>query len=87
MCSHLAVPFSVGIRICRSSRQNITETVAAQHIPACIFFIYTRKGERKLRFAYEAHAACDIHGYVMETVVTPGNVRDSVAFDDVYAAA
>lgn len=46
-----------------------------------------RKGERKRRFAYEAHTACDIHGYVMETVVIPGNVCDSAAFDDVYAAA
>ena len=42
MCSHLAVPFSVGATICRNSRQNITETVALQRISACIFFIYTR---------------------------------------------
>ena len=33
---------------------------------------------------YEAHTACDKNGYVLETVVTPGNVHDSVAFDDVY---
>ena len=43
-----------------------------------------RKGEHKRCFAYEAHTACDVHGYVLETVVTPGNVHDSVAFDDVY---
>ena len=42
------------------------------------------KGEHKRQFAYEAHTACDKHGYVLETVVTPGNVHDSVAFDDVY---
>ena len=42
------------------------------------------KGEHKRQFAYEAHTACDEHGYVLETVVTAGNVHDSVAFDDVY---
>ncbi|USF28334.1 IS1182 family transposase ISBcl1 [Firmicutes bacterium ASF500] len=43
-----------------------------------------QKGEHKRCFAYEAHTACDKSGYVLETVVTPGNVHDSVAFDDVY---
>ena len=43
-----------------------------------------RKGDHKRCFAYEAHTACDVHGYILETVVTPGNVHDSVAFDDVY---
>ncbi len=38
----------------------------------------------KRQFAYEAHTAHDEHGDVLETVVTPGNVHDSVAFDDVY---
>lgn len=42
------------------------------------------KGEHKRQFAYEAHTACDKNGYVLEAVVTPGNVHDSVAFDDVY---
>ena len=42
------------------------------------------KGDHKRQFAYEAHTACDKHGYILETVVTPGNVHDSVAFDDVY---
>lgn len=42
------------------------------------------KGEHRRCFAYEAHTACDEHGFVLETVVTPGNVHDSVAFDDVY---
>lgn len=43
------------------------------------------KGEHKKAFAYEAHTACDKHGYIMEVVVTPGNVHDSVAFEPVYA--
>lgn len=42
------------------------------------------KGEHQRQFSYEAHTACDKNGFVLETVVTPGNVHDSVAFDDVY---
>lgn len=49
--------------------------------PECGMFV---KGDHKKQFAYEAHTACDKNGYVLETVVTPGNVHDSVAFDDVY---
>lgn len=42
------------------------------------------KGEHKKQFAYEAHTACDKNGYILGVEVTPGNVHDSVAFDDVY---
>ena len=42
------------------------------------------KGDHKRQFAHEAHTACDKHGFVLEAVVTPGNVHDSVAFDEVY---
>ncbi len=49
--------------------------------PECGVF---HKGEHKRCFAYEAHTACDKNGYVLEAVVTPGNVHDSVTFDDVY---
>lgn len=42
------------------------------------------KGEHKKQFAYEAHTACEKNGYVVGVDVTPGNVHDSVAFDDVY---
>lgn len=42
------------------------------------------KGEHKREFAYEAHTACDKNGFILEAVVTPGNVHDSVAFDEVY---
>ena len=49
--------------------------------PECGVF---HKGEHKRCFAYEAHTACDKNGYVLEAVVTPGNVHDSVAFDDIY---
>ena len=42
------------------------------------------KGEHKRCFAYEAHTACDGHGFVLDTVVTPGNVHDSVAFHPLY---
>ncbi len=49
--------------------------------PECGLFV---KGSHERKFAYEAHTACDKNGFVLETVVTPGNVHDSVAFDDVY---
>ncbi|MDL2248989.1 transposase, partial [Tyzzerella sp. OttesenSCG-928-J15] len=49
--------------------------------PECGMFI---KGEHRRCFAYEAHTACDGHGFVLETFITPGNIHDSVAFDDVY---
>jgi hypothetical protein len=42
------------------------------------------KGSRKRQFAYVAHTACDANGFVPEAVVTPGNVHDSIAFDDIY---
>ena len=42
------------------------------------------KGEHKRQFAYEAHTACDKNGFVLDVEVTPGNVHDSVAFDEVY---
>ena len=42
------------------------------------------KGDHNRQFTYEAHTACDSHGFVLETVVTPGNVHDSVVFDEVY---
>ncbi len=41
------------------------------------------KGDHKRQFAHEVHTACDEHGYILETVVTPCNVHDSVAFDEV----
>ena len=37
------------------------------------------KGEHKKCFAYEAHTACDRHNFVMDVVVTPGNIHDSIA--------
>ena len=49
--------------------------------PDCGMFV---KGDHKRQFAYEAHTACDKNGYVLATVVTAGNVHDSIAFDDVY---
>ena len=49
--------------------------------PDCGLFV---KGEHKRQFAYEAHTACEKNGFVLETVVTAGNVHDSVVFDEVY---
>ena len=49
--------------------------------PDCGLFV---KGDHKKQMAYEAHTICDVHGVVLEVEVTPGNVHDSVPFDDVY---
>ena len=49
--------------------------------PECGVF---HKGEHKKCFAYTAQTACDKHGYVMDATVNPGNVHDSVAFDELY---
>ena len=42
------------------------------------------KGEHKKCFAYEAHTVCDKHNFILDVTVTPGNVHDSVAFDELY---
>lgn len=42
------------------------------------------KGEHKKCFAFEAHTVCDKHNFILDAKVTPGNVHDSVAFDDLY---
>lgn len=43
---------------------------------------YYVKGEREKQFAYSAHTSCDDNGFVLSTLVTPGNVHDSqVAID------
>ena len=64
----------------KAAKKQKTVTVSTTD-PECGMF---HKGEHKRCFAYEAHTACDKNGYVLEAVVTPGNVHDSVAFDDVY---
>lgn len=49
--------------------------------PDCGMFV---KGAHERQFAYEAHTACDKHGFVLGVEVTAGNVSDSVAWDAVY---
>ena len=41
------------------------------------------KGAHERQFAYEAHTACDKHGFVLGVEVTAGNVSDSAAWDAV----
>ena len=49
--------------------------------PDCGVF---RKGEHEVQFAYETHTACDENGFILGYGVTPGNIHDSAAFDEVY---
>lgn len=49
--------------------------------PDCGMFV---KGEHERQFAYEAHTACERHGFILGVEVTAGNIHDSVAWDAVY---
>ncbi len=49
--------------------------------PECGLF---HKGEHKVQFAYTAHTACDKHNFILDVNVAPGNVHDSVMFDELY---
>ncbi len=42
------------------------------------------KGEHQKCFAYEAQTACDKNNFVLDVTVVPGNVNDSVSFDELY---
>ena len=68
-------------KLARREKQGFRTVTKSVTDPDCGLFV---KGEHKRQFAYEAHTACDKNGFVLETVVTPGNVHDSVAFDEVY---
>ncbi len=58
-----------------------TEKTVSTTDPDCGMFV---KGEHERQFAYEAHTACDSHGFVLGVEVTAGNVHDSVAWDKLY---
>ena len=68
-------------KLARRKKQGFRTVTKSTTDPDCGLFV---TGEHKRQFAYEAHTACDKNGFVLETVVTPGNVHDSVAFDEVY---
>lgn len=63
------------------AEEETKEVTVSETDPECGLF---HKGEHELQFAYEAHTACDEHGFILGYEVTPGNVHDSVAFDAVY---
>ena len=68
-------------KLARRKKQGFRTVTKSTTDSDCGLFV---KGGHKRQFAYEAHTACDKNGFVLETVVTPGNVHDSVAFDEVY---
>lgn len=45
---------------------------------------YYVKGEHEKCFAYSAQTACDNNGFVLGSVVVPGNVHDSQSFHPLY---
>ena len=60
--------------------ETVTRTVSTTDPDSGMFV----KGEHERQFAYEAHTACDKHGFVLAVEVTAGNIHDSVAWDAVY---
>lgn len=58
-----------------------TEKTVSTTDPESGMFI---KGEHERQFAYEAHTACDRHGFILGVEVTAGNIHDSVAWDSLY---
>jgi len=62
------------------SEETVEKTVSTTD-PDCGMFV---KGEYERQFDYEAHTACDRHGFVLGAEVTAGNVHDSVAWDNIY---
>ena len=67
-------------KLARRKKDTRTVTVSTTDPESGLF----HKGEHKRCFAYGAHTVCDKNGYVLETVVTPGNDHDSTVFDEVY---
>ena len=59
----------------------MTEKTVSTTDPDCGMFV---KGEHERQFAYEAHTACDRHGFILGVEVTAGNIHDSVAWDALY---
>ena len=74
------VVFVDGTHIKANANTKKTATVSTTD-PDCGMFV---KGDHKRQMAYEAHTVCDVHGVVLDVEVTPGNVHDSVPFDDLY---
>ena len=68
-------------KLARRKKEKLHTVTKSATDPECGLFV---KGEHKRQFAYEAHTACENNGFILETVVTSGNVHDSVAFDEVY---
>lgn len=58
-------------KLARRKKQGFRTVTKSTTDPDCGLFV---KGEHKRQFTYEAHTACDKNGFVLETVVTPGNV-------------
>lgn len=68
-------------KLARRKRQKLHTVTQSTTDSESGFFV---KGEHKRQFSYESHTACDKNGFVLETVITHGNVHDSLAFHEVY---
>jgi len=59
----------------------IKDTKVSTTDPECGLF---HKGDHEKMFAYTAHTACDKYGFILGCDISPGNVHDSVMFDELY---
>ena len=59
-----------------------TKTVTQSRTdPECGMF---HKGEHEKQFAYVANTACDRHNFILDFVLSAGNIHDSMMFSKVY---
>jgi hypothetical protein len=63
----------------KKSEASVKEVKVSTTDPECGLFV---KGEKERVFAYSFHTACDRNGFVLGTMVTPGNVHDSRVFEE-----
>lgn len=63
-----------------SGSKTVTRTISVTD-PDCGMFV---KGSHERQFAYEAHTACDRHGWILGVEITAGNINDSTAWDAIY---
>ncbi len=62
------------------AEETVEKTVSTTDPESGLF----HKGEHQKCFAYEAQTACDRNNFVLDVAVVPGNVHDSVSFDELY---
>ena len=69
-----------GLKEKEDKEETVEKTVSTTDPESGLF----HKGEHQKCFAYEAQTVCDRNNFILETTVVPGNVHDSISFDEIY---